>query len=111
MIRKCHYREVCSRHGLTVLALETDANHVHVFVSAPPRFSPAAIANLLKSYTSRFLREEFVHLKEACGRDNLWTTSYQLLRRHRWSCGGRNHQALHLGVTREVTPGRSHPNP
>jgi hypothetical protein len=32
--------ECCERQGLTLLALETDMNHVHVLVSAPPRFSP-----------------------------------------------------------------------
>ena len=37
--------ECCERHGLTLLALETDIDHIHVFVSAPPRFSPALIAN------------------------------------------------------------------
>ena len=46
----------CQRHGLALLALETDLDHVHLFVSAPPRFSPAQIANLLKGYTSRYLR-------------------------------------------------------
>ncbi len=58
--------------GLTLIAVETDVNHVHVFVSAPPRWSPAQIANLLKGYTSRYLRE----LKRACGRDQLWTQAY-----------------------------------
>lgn len=38
----------CERHGLKLLALETDVDHVHIFVSAPPRFGPAEIANLLK---------------------------------------------------------------
>lgn len=42
-----------------MLAIETDIDHVHVFVSAPPRFSPANIANILKGYSSRFLREKF----------------------------------------------------
>src|ERR1051326_8406587 len=46
----------CQRHGLALLALETDLDHVHLFVSAPPRFSPADIANLLKGYASRYLR-------------------------------------------------------
>lgn len=40
------FQECCERPGLTLLALETDEDHIHVFVSAPPRFSPALIANL-----------------------------------------------------------------
>ena len=59
-----------------MLAVETDVDHVHVFVSAPPRWSPAQIANLLKGYTSRYLRERFPELKRVCGRDQLWTQTY-----------------------------------
>jgi putative transposase len=68
--------ECCERQGLTLLALETDIDHIHVFVSAPPRFSPAQIANLLKGSSSRFLREKFPHLKKVCGKEHLWTSSY-----------------------------------
>jgi len=33
--------ECCERQGLTLISAETDLDHVHVFVSAPPRWSPA----------------------------------------------------------------------
>jgi len=52
-------RQCCERHGLTLLALETDSDHVHVFVSAPPRCIPALIANLLKGDSLRGLRAKF----------------------------------------------------
>src|SRR5215471_8579774 len=69
-------QECCDRQGLTLLALETDEDHIHVFVSAPPRFSPALIANLLKGHSSRYLREKFPQLKKMCGKEHLWTSSY-----------------------------------
>ena len=68
--------QCCEQHGLTLLAMETDEDHIHVFVSAPPRFSPAMIANLLKGHSSRYLRERFPHLKKVCGKEQLWTQSY-----------------------------------
>jgi putative transposase len=68
--------ECCERHELTLLALETYEDHIHVFVSAPPRFSPAMIANLLKGHSSRYLRERFPHLKKVCGKEHLWTQGY-----------------------------------
>jgi putative transposase len=68
--------ECCQRQGLTLLALETDEDHIHVFVSAPPRFSPALIANLLKGYSSRYLRQQFPKLNKVCGKEHLWTSSY-----------------------------------
>ena len=68
--------QCCERQGLTLLALETDEDHIHVCVGAPPRFSPALIANLLKGYSSRFLREKFPQLKKVCGKGHLWASSY-----------------------------------
>jgi putative transposase len=91
--------ECCERQGLTLLALETDLDHVHVFVSAPPRFSPALIANLLKGYSSRYLREKFPRLNKVCGKDHLWTSSYyvgtagvvatETIRRYIMECQGK----------------------
>ena len=68
--------ECCQRHGLALLALETDLDRVPVSVSAPPRFSPAQIANLLKGYTSRYLRQQFPFLNKVCGTDHLWSQAY-----------------------------------
>jgi putative transposase len=68
--------ECCKRQGLTLLALETDEDHIHVCVSAKPRFSPALIANLLKGYSSRYLRQQFPKLNKVCGKEHLWTSSY-----------------------------------
>ena len=56
--------------------METDEDHMQVFVSAPPRFSPAMIDNLLKGHSSRYLRERFPHLKKVCGKEHVWTQSY-----------------------------------
>jgi putative transposase len=70
-----------------------------VFVSTPPRFSPAEIANLLKGYSSLCLRERFPHLKRVCGKDHLWTQSYyvgtagvvsvETIRRYIMECQGK----------------------
>ncbi len=68
--------QCCEKQGLSLLAMETDEEHIHIFVSAPPRFSPALIANVLKGYSSRFLREKFPHLKKMRGKDHVWTSSY-----------------------------------
>jgi putative transposase len=79
--------------------METDEDHLHVFVSAPPRFSPALLANLLKGSSSRYLREQFPHLNKVCGKDHLWTNRYyvgtagsvsaETLKRYREECQGK----------------------
>ncbi len=92
--------QCCELHGLTLLAVETDVDHVHMFVSVPPPLSPALIANLLKEDTSRYLREKFPHLKKLCGKDRLWSSSYyvstagsvsaEVMRRSITECQGSN---------------------
>jgi putative transposase len=79
--------------------METDDDHVHVFVSAPSRLSPSTIAGLLKGYTSRYLREKFPHLKKLCGKEHLWSSSYsvgtagsvsaEVIRRYITECQGK----------------------
>ena len=78
--------ECCERHGLTLLALETDEDHIHVCVSASPRLSQALIANLLKGHSSRYVREQFPHLKKVCGKDHLWTASYYVRNSRKCLC-------------------------
>ena len=68
--------QACDHYGFQLLALETDIDHVHVFVSAPPRWSPATVVGLLKGYSSRKLRAEYPHLKRLCGKEQLWTQAY-----------------------------------
>ncbi|MHB1607538.1 MAG: IS200/IS605 family transposase [Acidiferrobacter thiooxydans] len=70
--------ECCTQHGFTLLALETDVDHGHCLVSAPPRWSPAVIVGLLKGYTSRHLRARFPKLKRQWGKEPLWTQAYDV---------------------------------
>jgi len=76
--RSPHCAICAEREGLILLAMETNEDHIHVFVSALPRFSPPLIANLLKGESSRYLREQFPHLKKVCGKDHLWTSAYSV---------------------------------
>lgn len=73
---KALIKQCADRNGFSILAIETDIDHVHVFVSAPPRFSPVWLANLLKGFTARELRKKFPFLKKKCGKDRLWTSAY-----------------------------------
>jgi putative transposase len=89
----------CKAHGFELLAIETDVDHVHVFVSAAPRWAPATIVGLLKGYSSRMLRLEFPELKRICGREQLWTQAYyvgtagavsaEVIRRYITQCQGK----------------------
>lgn len=57
-----------------LLALETDIDHVHLFVNGHPRLAPFQIMHRVKGYTSHSLRKEFPWLKTRL--PSLWTRSY-----------------------------------
>lgn len=54
------------------LAIKPD--HVHLFVKAPPEYSPSKLANQFKGYSSRRLREKYRHLVSRM--PALWSRSF-----------------------------------
>jgi putative transposase len=48
-------------------------DHVHLFVSASPKWAPHQIVHRIKGYTSKVLRDEYPALRRLPG---LWTRSY-----------------------------------
>ena len=66
--------EKCAEHGWRIVALEVMPDHVHLFVRAYPKDSPSFVANQLKGFTSRRLREEFPHLRSRL--PTLWSRSF-----------------------------------
>jgi|SRR5208337_815021 putative transposase len=60
--------------GMTIHALEIMPDHVHLFVESDPTFCVAEIANRLKGFTSRVLRQEFASLRTRL--PTLWSRSY-----------------------------------
>lgn len=69
-------RKACDIAGMQLLAIETDQDHVHVFVSADPAQSPADIARILKGASSREIRKQHPQTAQACGPRGLWSQSY-----------------------------------
>lgn len=69
-------RKVCAERGVEVLDLSVQPDHVHLFVSAPPRHAPSELVNAFKGYTSRYLRQQFPGLSKQTGSKGLWTRTY-----------------------------------
>lgn len=65
--------QICKDYKIEVMALETDKDHVHIFLNALPTCSPADIMAKIKGGTSKILREEFPELRAMT---SLWTRSY-----------------------------------
>jgi putative transposase len=66
-------QELCAENDWLIVAMEVMPDHVHLFLNVLPTDSPADIMAKLKGATSRYLRQEFKHLKHL---PSLWTRSY-----------------------------------
>lgn len=64
--------EICKRNGFIILAMECHHDHVHLFLNALPKYSPADIVRIIKTNTSKAMREYYPNLIRSC----LWTRSY-----------------------------------
>lgn len=56
------FEEIAAELGFEILALEIPGDHAHMFVSAPPKWSPAEIVRRFKGHSSRLLMKKCVHL-------------------------------------------------
>lgn len=65
--------ENCKNLGMQVESLEVMSDHVHLFVSAPPKFSPYQIVKKLKGSSSNLLRKKYPQLLKLPA---LWSSSY-----------------------------------
>ncbi len=66
--------EICAARDWEVEALRVQADHVHLFVSCPPRDAPAKVMNVIKSLTARELYAEFRGLRRSHWGGKLWAT-------------------------------------
>jgi len=70
-------KRVCAYNDWKPLALQVMPDHVHFFLSAPPRWAPSQIVQSLKAWTSRDLRERFAIIRQTRPEtDDLWASSY-----------------------------------
>jgi putative transposase len=69
-------RRVCAYNGWTPMALQVMPDHVHFFVSAPPKWAPSQVVGSLKAWTSRDLRERFSIIRDTRSSDDFWASSY-----------------------------------
>ncbi len=56
---KATIREMAPFHDWIIVEMETDKDHLHVMLSAPPRYSPSNIVKLIKIWTQKRLFEKY----------------------------------------------------
>lgn len=65
--------EIAERYEFEIEEFGSDGDHVHVLVSAPPRYAPSKIMQIIKSITGRMMFKEFPELRKQLWGAELWS--------------------------------------
>tara|TARA_B100001971_G_scaffold178595_1_gene173569 strand:+ start:96 stop:527 length:432 start_codon:yes stop_codon:yes gene_type:complete len=70
------YRRIAEEYGFTIDTMEGIEDHVHVFMEAPPRYSPARVVQIMKSISAREVFKKFPKLRQQLWAGELWSDGY-----------------------------------
>lgn len=70
-------QQIADEKGFIVQMFEcVEQNHVHCFITAPPKLSVTTIVKYLKGITGRKLYEQFPEIRSKLWKGQLWNHSY-----------------------------------
>ena len=70
------FREIAENHEIEIDTLEVAEEHVHLFVSFPPRMSISSVVGKLKSISAREVFREHPEVKRELWGGHFWQTGY-----------------------------------
>ena len=70
------FREIAEYHGFEIEEMEVAGDHVHIFISFPPRYSISKVVGILKAVSAREIRKEFPRVKEQLWGGEFWEDGY-----------------------------------
>lgn len=70
------FKECADINQFEIIELSIQEEHIHLFLSAKPRYSPAEIMRLIKGGSSRIIRQEYPELEEFLWGDSFWADGY-----------------------------------
>lgn len=69
--------EIAEEKGFTVQLFEAgERDHIHCFVSAPPKISISYIVKMLKGIIGRYTFQRYPELRKSLWKGELWNHSY-----------------------------------
>ena len=70
------FGEIAERHEFEIQEVRVARDHVHIFLSFPPRYSIAHVVGVLKSISAAEVFEEFPEVKKELWGGELWEDGY-----------------------------------
>lgn len=70
------HEQIANEKGIMLREQEIMPDHVHLFITAHPKFSPSQIVKIFKGITAKELFEKFPVLRNQLLKGHLWNPSY-----------------------------------
>ena len=70
------FEEISANHGFEIDTMEIAVDHVHIFVSFPPRYSIARVVGMLKSISASVIFEKHPEVKRELWGGEFWEDGY-----------------------------------
>ncbi len=67
---------IAEEYDMIIDTVELEEDHVHIFLEAPPRLSPARVVQILKSISARELFRQYPHRRRELWGGKLWSKGY-----------------------------------
>ena len=69
-------RTLCERKEIEILEANLCADHVHMLIAIPPKYSVSQIMGYLKGKSSLMIFDRFAHMKYKYGSRHFWCRGY-----------------------------------
>jgi len=69
-------RQVCAQNGVEIIKGVLSADHVHMFVSIPPKLAVSDLMRLMKGRSSLLVQRQFPQLKKRYWGKRFWGRGY-----------------------------------
>ena len=73
---KSIFNKIAEQYEFRVDTMEVMEDHVHVFIEAPPRYSPSRIVQIMKSISAREIFRQFPEMRKQLWAGELWNDGY-----------------------------------
>ena len=70
------FEEIVQEYEFWIDTMEVMEDHVHIFVEAPPRYSPSELVQIMKSISAREIFKKFRKIKKQMWSGEIWNDGY-----------------------------------
>ena len=95
-------RQLCERKGVEILEAEACADHIHILINIPPKYSVSEIMGYLKGKSSLMISDRHANLKYKYGNRQFWCRGYYV------DTVGRNKRAIAEYIRHQLDEDMAH---